>query len=132
MYTEKRSRARVNLHLPVEMTIIHPAHRLSNYFQELATELGTPLGDPKDLYGYIYSLSEGGIGVFSLDWILPGMQVNAKINLPEAEEITPSASLVNDRIEGNLHYYGFKFNDLREKERSVIRKFVRNTDNTPG
>jgi hypothetical protein len=126
MFTEKRRQLRVDTYIPTEMTVIDATKRLSDYFAELREERSDfRFEESKKLYGYIENLSEGGIGVISLDPLLPGAQVVSNFGPSETQIISPSASLVYSRINGYFHYYGFKFTMLGEKEQMLLKGFIK-------
>ena len=105
MYSERRSKPRLNTHLVVKIT---DNQENNNY------------------YGYIENLSESGMGIATLETILTGTQISALFFVPGLpDKLTPLASLVHvsNGME-MLNYYGFKFNYVTVHDREAINKFI--------
>jgi c-di-GMP-binding flagellar brake protein YcgR len=79
--------------------------------------------------GYIENISEGGIGVVSLDLLPSGSQFATIFFLPEiSRKLTPHGYVVYSRKGTELaNYYGICFRSLPETDQSIIAGYVRNT-----
>ncbi len=131
MYTEKRRQSRVDTHIPAEIIVKDTKERLHGFFSGLRDEPGEWMHvrqdyqSPRILYGYIKNISQGGIGVSSLDTLLPGTKVMAVIGPIEAQSISASAFLVFSRIDNPLYYYGFQFAMLSHEEQQAVKQLIR-------
>jgi hypothetical protein len=77
--------------------------------------------------GYIENISEGGIGVVSMDSLPSGSQLATIFFLPEiARKLTPHGYVVYSRKGTELaNYYGICFRSLPETDQSIITGFIR-------
>jgi hypothetical protein len=126
VYSEKRNQVRVNTYFPAEMTILDTAERLHEYFAELREEQPNFHNKPpRQLCGYVENVSEGGLGVVTLDSLLSGARVISKFGPVETIMLTSTVVLVFARCEGYLHHYGFQFLRLPEDERVILKKFIK-------
>lgn len=126
MFTEKRRQARFDSHIPVEITVQETMEKLHGYLAGLREEQSSLYGErPRILYGYVENINEGGIGVSSLDTLLPGTMVLTAIGPIETQTIAPSAILVFSKIDNYLYYYGFRFIMLSQDEQKIVKRFIR-------
>lgn len=126
MFIEKRRQLRLDTHIPAEITIMDALKKLNGYFFELGKEYSDfHYEESQKFCGYVKNLSEGGIGVSSLEPLVPGTSVIASIGPLGTEMISPAAVLIFSRLDGQLHYYGFKFTLVKESERVVLKRFLR-------
>ncbi|HBE80097.1 MAG TPA: hypothetical protein DDW65_20290 [Firmicutes bacterium] len=126
MYSEKRKQVRVNTYFPTEMTVLDSAERLHDYFAELREEQPNFHNEPpRQLCGYVENVSEGGLGVVTLDSLLSGAKIISKFGPVETIMLTPTVVLAFARCEGYLHHYGFQFFQLTEDERVILKKFIK-------
>jgi len=66
-------------------------------------------------FGYIENVSEGGMGIVSLEYIRPGTRISAGFYLPgQNDKISTTATMVHiQKNMGMVYYYGFQFEYLR-------------------
>lgn len=109
MDQEYRKESRINTHIVTEITI---EGKIYNYC------------------GYIENLSKEGMGVISLEQFEPGVRVTHSFYLAGVSgKITPQATLVHsEKGAYNLYYYGFKFENLTEKENKSIERYMLEND----
>jgi hypothetical protein len=76
--------------------------------------------------GYIENISEGGLGVVSLDFITAGSHIIATFFLPEiTHKLTPQGYVVHSRKGAELaHYYGICFRVLSKEDQHTIAGYV--------
>jgi hypothetical protein len=135
MYTEKRRQLRVDAHIPAEIIVKETKERLHGFLADLREEPGEwvhlrqDCQSPRIVFGYVENISEGGIGVSSLDTLLPGTKVITAIGPIEAHTISPSAILVFSKIDNSLYYYGFQFVLLSQDEQQVVKNLIRSLKN---
>jgi hypothetical protein len=105
MDQEYRKESRINTHIVTEITVE---------------------GEVNNYCGYIENLSKEGIGVISLEQLEPGAKVIHSFYLAGVSgKIKPQATLVHSEKGGyNLNYYGFKFDNLTEKENKAIERYM--------
>jgi PilZ domain. len=128
MFIEKRKQLRVDTHIPAEIVIKDSREKLHGYLADLRGEcrsFGFTDEEPKTIWGYVENVSEGGIGVSSLDMLLPGTQVIATIGPIVKDIISPTAVLIFAKIDGHLYYYGFKFMVLTQDELQILKRLIR-------
>ncbi len=136
MYTEKRRQLRMDTHIPAEIIVKETMERLHGFLADLrgepteCTHLQRDFQSPRILYGYVENISEGGIGVSSLDTLLPGAIVMTAIGPIETQTISPSAILVFSRTDNSLYYYGFQFVLLSQDEQQVVKGLMRSLKTT--
>ncbi len=106
MFTEKRKAPRTNSHIVVQMNL--------------------PGEFPK-YCGYIENLSEGGIGVLTLDTFQVGTQLNISFVIPGTiDRVTTLATIVrNEAGMGMLNYYAFTFGNISQTDCQKITRFIR-------
>jgi hypothetical protein len=125
MFTEKRRQLRVDTHIPTEMVVKETMEKLHGFLADLRGEISERTQeDPRVFYGYVENISEGGIGVASLDTLLPGTRVLASIGPIETQTISPSAVLVFSKVDNFLYYYGFQFILLSQDERQIVKRLI--------
>lgn len=105
MAGEKRNQPRVNTHIVLEMAVS---------------------GENKHYFGYIENLSEGGMGIVSLEPLPLGTRVTSGFYLSDdADKLSPIASLVHSQFGSDtLYYHGFKFEFLRDRDKETLTRFV--------
>lgn len=136
MYTEKRGQSRVNTHIPAEIIVKDTKERLHGFFSGLREEHGEWVHacqddqNPRILWGYMENISQGGMGVSSLDTLLPGTKVMAVIGPIETQSISASAFLVFSRMDNPLYYYGFQFAVLSREEQQSVKQLIRSLKRT--
>jgi hypothetical protein len=80
----------------------------------------------KLIYGYLDNISESGMGVVSLEQIMPGSRFTCGFFLGNAtDKINTIATLVHGE-QGNdlINYYGFRFDYISPTDHQMISVFV--------
>jgi len=125
MFTEKRGRTRVDVHLATEINVVDETQKWCEFFGKISGERkNIPVGDHPKACGYIINLSEEGIGVVALEPLPLGAKVSLMFFV-EGMELIPGATLVHNKCVGDLHYYGFKIVEMTEIERRILRRYIR-------
>ncbi|MGE5581201.1 MAG: PilZ domain-containing protein [Bacillota bacterium] len=126
MFQEKRRRERLNTYIPAELIVVEGAQRLCDYFEGLREDRTGPVGaEPRKLWGCIDNLSENGMRIVSVDLLPPGARISSNFTVLGDQVLSPGAVLIYSRIDGSLHYYGFRFSLLVENEQAVLKRFLR-------
>jgi hypothetical protein len=103
---EYRKESRINTHIALEICIE---------------------GDMHSYCGYIENLTREGMGVISLDQLETGAKVTLSFYMAGITgKISPQATLIHvEKGIYNLYNYGFKFENLNEKENKAIEQYMR-------
>ncbi len=125
MFVEKRGRNRVDVHLSTEITVVDETQKWCEFFSKIRGERKINFQeDQQKVCGYIVNLSEEGMGIVSLESLPLGAKVSVTFFI-EGFELIPVANLVHSKCTGDLHYYGFRINEVTELERRALKKYIR-------
>ncbi|MBN2482585.1 MAG: PilZ domain-containing protein [Candidatus Omnitrophica bacterium] len=102
---ERRQENRIGISFPVECTLLPDRKKV--------------------FYTVSRDLSMGGVRILTEDFVSPGQDIKLSINLINAlAEVKAQVAWCNKRSYSEQYYVGLKFDEINEKNKSNLGKFI--------